>query len=132
MLYKRIALGIVFIWFAVGGSGHFIAPDFFIKIIPPDLPWRMPAVYISGFFELAGALGLIFYRTRRMAGVGLLVLTIVVTPANVYMWRNAALFPMVSETLLAFRLILQIGLLACIWWGSSLTPRNKARSRSVK
>jgi len=115
MPYKKIALAIVVIWFIVGGLGHFIAPEFFLKIIPPSLPFRLEAVYITGFLEILGALGLLYRPTRKWAGVGLILLTIAVTPANIYMWLNPQLFSNVAESLLAGRLILQLGLLALIW-----------------
>ncbi len=118
VLYRRVALCIVFLWFAVGGVGHFVAPAFFLKIVPPGLPWRLAAVYISGFFELTGALALRRMKYRRAAGIGLICLTVAVTPANVYMWLNAELFPTVPEILLSARLILQAFLLWLIWWST--------------
>lgn len=104
--------------FMVGGIGHFIAPEFFLKIVPPELPLRLEAVYVSGFFEVAGALLLLWQRTRRVAGLGLFVLTIAVTPANIYMWRNAHLFPALPSALLAGRLVVQMFLLMMIWWAT--------------
>ncbi|MQR00824.1 hypothetical protein GEV47_09025 [Glaciimonas sp. GS1] len=115
---KKAGLAIIFFWFLIGGIGHFLAPDFFLKIVPPDLPFRIQAVYISGFFELLGAIGLCHNKTRRMAGIGLFVLTIAVTPANVYMWTHPQLFPTIPEILLGLRLILQLALLATIWWAT--------------
>ncbi|MEO7107009.1 MAG: hypothetical protein ABIZ09_11585 [Rhodoferax sp.] len=118
MRYKKIALSIVFLWFLIGGMGHFLAPDFFLKIIPPGLPFRLEAVYISGFFELLGALALTSLRYRRIAGVGLFLLTIAVTPANIYMLMNPKIFSTVPEVLLWLRLVLQIILLWAIWWST--------------
>jgi hypothetical protein len=34
------------------------------------------------------------------------------------MWMNPDLFPDISEPLLAVRLLIQVLLLACIWWSS--------------
>jgi uncharacterized membrane protein len=116
---KTIAIAIVFAWFFIGGLGHFLAADFFLKIVPPALPYRLAAVYISGFFELAGALGLLLPALRKPAGMGLFALTVAVTPANVYMWRHADLFPTVPPVLLAARLVLQVLLLATIWRASA-------------
>ena len=48
---------------------------------------------MSGVFELLGAVGLMARPTRRAAGIGLFVLTILVTPANLYMWRRPSFFP---------------------------------------
>lgn len=118
MRYRTIILSVVFIWFFAGGIGHFVTPDFFLKIVPPHLPMRIQAVYVSGFFELAGALGLLFPLYRRAAGLGLCALTLCVTPANIYMWANAQLFPAIPEILLAWRLVLQAVLLGAIWWAT--------------
>lgn len=120
---RWLALIFVFIWFLVGGIGHFANPGFFLKIVPPQLPLRLEAVYVSGFFELAGALGLLRHRLRRVAGIGLFALTIVMTPANVHMWRHPELFPSIPEPLLLLRLLLQVALLACIWWSAIRRPR---------
>ncbi len=95
---------------------HFIAPEFFLKIIPPGLPLRLEAVYLSGFFELAGALSLLQKRWRWAGGWGLIVLTVTVTPANIYMWTHAHLFPHIPEPLLALRLVVQMLLILTIWW----------------
>lgn len=119
MRYKTVVLALVFVWFAAGALGHFLATDYFVRIIPPEWPQRVLAVYVTGLFELLGALGLLHLKTRRAAGIGLCLLTIAITPANVYMWLNPALFPGISETLLALRLLLQVVLIAAIWWASS-------------
>ena len=118
MLYKKFALSAVFLWFAIGGVAHFVVPDFFLKIIPPSLPLRLQAVYVSGFFELMGALALLRMAYRRAAGIGLICLTIAVTPANVYMWLYPELFPSVPEVLLWMRLVLQVLLLWLIGWAT--------------
>jgi uncharacterized membrane protein len=117
---KKAALAFVFLWFAVGGVAHFVVPEFFLKIIPPNLPLRPAAVYISGFFELLGAAGICHRGLRRAAGIGLCILVIAVTPANVYMWQHAELFPSVPEALLALRLVLQVFLLWLIWWATGI------------
>lgn len=120
---RAVGLAFVFVWFAVGGIGHFAAPDFFLKIVPPGLPLRLEAVYISGFFELLGAAGLLHLKTRKAAGIGLFLLTIAVTPANIYMWLNPQLFPAIPEILLGARLVLQAILLAIIWRATLTDPR---------
>ena len=119
--YKKIALSVAFLWFAVGGIGHFAAPEFFLKIVPPSLPLRAEAVYLSGLLELIGAAALLHTKYRRAAGAGLVCLTIAVTPANVYMWLNPQLFPAIPEILLSMRLLVQVFLLWIIWWSTQPT-----------
>ncbi|MBF3272180.1 hypothetical protein HKW77_24005, partial [Pseudomonas aeruginosa] len=48
------------------------------------------------------------------AACGLFILTLCVTPANLYMWQHPDLFPSFPPTLLAARLALQAFLLGCI------------------
>ena len=115
---RAAALLFVFFWFFAGGLGHFFAADFFADIMPDYLPWHYPAVYISVVFELAGALALLYPPLRRWAGIGLFVLTLVVTPVNVHMWLNPQDFPDVSEAFLSIRLVIQVFLLFCIWWST--------------
>jgi uncharacterized membrane protein len=112
---RRAGLLFVILLFAASGTLHFLVTDLFASIIPPALPLRREAVYISGACEWAGALGLCWPRWRRRAGIGLFALTIAVTPANVYMWLRADLFPQVAPSLLFWRLPLQLALLALIW-----------------
>lgn len=114
---KRIGLAFVFLWFFVGGLAHFAATDMEAKIVPPYIPWPHAVVLISGVFELIGALGLLWVKTRRMAGIGLFMLTIAVTPANIYMLQQAPQFP-VPYWLLWLRLPFQVGLLWLIWWST--------------
>jgi uncharacterized membrane protein len=121
---KIAGMAFVFLWFMGGGVMHFVTPEFFLAIMPPSVPSPEAAVAISGVFEILGALGLLLQRTRRMAGIGLFVLTLAVSPANIYMSLNPELFPDVSELALTLRLVIQVLLLACIWW--STTPGIKS------
>jgi uncharacterized membrane protein len=114
---KRIALVFVFLWFAIGGVAHFAATRLEMSIVPPYIPWPRATVLVSGVFELLGAAGLLLPRTRRLAGWGLFMLTLAVTPANVYMLQRPDLFGMPVWVLVA-RLPLQAALLALILWST--------------
>lgn len=116
-LPKRLGLGFVFLWFAIGGIAHFTATEREMSIVPPALPWPRAIVLATGVFELLGAAGLLLPRWRAAAGVGLFLLTIAVTPANVYMLWHADAFN-VPYWLLVLRLPVQAGLLALIAWSS--------------
>jgi uncharacterized membrane protein len=123
--FKILGMAFVFLWFMGGGVMHFISPEFFLAIMPPSLPYHEAAVAISGVFEIIGAVGLLFQRTRRMAGIGLFVLTLAVSPANIYMSLNPELFPDVSELALTLRLVIQVLLLACIWWSTAADTKGE-------
>ncbi|NKF23685.1 DoxX family protein [Solimonas marina] len=122
---QRAGLAIVFCWFFFGSLGHAFAYRFFVGIVPPYIPWPGAAVIVSGIFEMLGAIGILLPATRRAAGIGLFVLTLCVTPANLYMWQHPERFPQMAPALLGARLIVQILLLACI--ACSTWPRAAKR-----
>lgn len=66
------------------GVDHWLTPARYLAMMPPYLPWHLELVLLTGACELAGALGLLWSRTRRLAG-GLLALYFVcVFPANLH------------------------------------------------
>ena len=126
--WRRFGLSIVFLWFAIGGVFHFSATETEMRIVPPYIPFPRAAVLISGVFEWLGAAGLLFARWRRAAGVGLILLTIAVTPAHVYMLQRPELFDGIPYWALIARLPLQLGLLWLIAWSVGLYPRRPQHS----
>ncbi len=69
------------------GVLHFVNPTPFIRIVPPPLP-AAAMVYLSGVFEIAGGVGILIPRVRRLSGIGLIALYVAVFPANIYMALN--------------------------------------------
>ena len=55
-----------------------------MAIVPPWLPKPVTLVYVSGFAEIVGGLGVLLPLTRRLAAAGLIVLLLAVFPANVH------------------------------------------------
>ena len=117
-LWKKIVLLSLAIFFIYTGIDHFINADFYLSIMPPSLPFHKQAVYISGFFEVAGGLGVLVPRFRKIAGWGLLALLICVYPANIYMAITPEAFPNIPLSLLYFRLALQF---LFFYWAYTLT-----------
>lgn len=123
----RIAgIGCVFVWFLIGGVAHFVFTEIEMRIVPPYIPWPRAAVLVSGVFELLGACGLLWQRTRRAAGIGLFLLTLAVTPCHVYMLQRPELFE-VPYWALVLRLPVQAALLALIAWSTAAVRRDVAR-----
>lgn len=116
----------VFLWFAIGGIGHFVFTETERRIVPPNIPWPRAAVLLSGVFEWLGAAGLLWRPTRRAAGLGLMALTIAVTPSHIYMLHQSDLFD-VPVWLLCLRLPVQVALLALIGWSAAVWPVQARR-----
>lgn len=115
---KITARWFVFAWFFIGGTAHFVYPEPFLRIMPPYIPYHLACVYISGFFELLGAFGLWIKPVRVWAGYGLMLLTAIVTLANVHMFQHPDLFPSIPYWLLIVRFPVQGLLIYLIWWVS--------------
>ncbi|HVF56637.1 MAG TPA: MauE/DoxX family redox-associated membrane protein, partial [Pyrinomonadaceae bacterium] len=93
--------------FALAGLNHFVNADFYLKIMPPYLPWHLFLVYLSGFFEAALGVLLLTRKFTRVAAWGLIALLVAVFPANVHMAINPALYQDIAPAALWLRLPLQ-------------------------
>jgi len=115
--WQRIALWVVVFWFLLDGLAHFAFTDFEARMVPPQIPDAPDVVLIVGAFELLGAFGLLLPWTRRVAGWGLLLLTLAVMPADAWMLHVHDQLQ-IPVWLLWLRLPLQLLLLWLVWWGS--------------
>jgi len=126
---RRIGLGLVFAFFLIGGIAHFAYAAAEISIIPPYVPYPRVVNAFVGVCELLGAAGLLLPFSRRAAGVGLILLAIAVTPANVFMLQHAERYPDVPVWLLVARLPAQLLLLMLIGWSSGVRSKRNAADR---
>ena len=81
MNIKKITIYLMSIFYIHIGIKHFIDPYWFMKIMPPYLPYHLELVYISGFFEIFLGFLIIFPKYRFYASWGLILLLIAVFPA---------------------------------------------------
>ena len=81
---KTISIIIMSLFYIGAGINHFINSDWYVRIVPPSLPFKVAIVYISGVFEVILGSLLIFPKTRFIAGWGLILLLLAVYPANIY------------------------------------------------
>ncbi len=122
----RILLAILFV---VAGALHFVIPEFYLKIMPPYLPFHLELIYISGFFQILGGIGILIPRVRTLAGYGLILLLTLVFPANVYMLFNNV--EQEGWTLFSFLLVLRLPLqLIFMWWVRWCTKGIQTQARS--
>lgn len=110
----RVLLAVLMV---TAGVLHFVSSDPFVRIVPSFLPAPLMLVYISGFFEILGGIGLLIPRTRRAAAWGLIALLIAVFPANINMAVNQLpLGEMVHPIGNWVRLPFQLVLIAWAYW----------------
>lgn len=98
--------------FVLAGVMHFVRAESYMGMVPDYLPAHRALVLLSGAAEVAGGLGLLVPRIRAAASWGLVVLLVVVFPANLDMALNPERHS-IPEWMLWARLPLQGAL---IWW----------------
>ncbi len=116
--WKKLVLFGLAAFFINVGVDHFVNPEFYLSIMPPAFPLHLEAVYISGFFEVLGVVGVLIPRLRKIAGWGLVALLVAVYPANIYMAITPEAFPEASVALLYVRLVFQF---LFFYWAFSVT-----------
>ncbi len=120
-IVKTVLKWIFGIAFIFAGANHFINPDFYLKIMPPYLPWHLFLIYLSGIFEMVFGIMLLVPKTQRLAAWGLLLLLIAVFPANIYMAMNPDKFPDIKPIFLYLRILIQFVLIAWAFWFTKKT-----------
>jgi uncharacterized membrane protein len=88
----RRSFGPVFIF---AGLMHFVIPGAYESIVPDYLPAHRRLVYASGVAEIAGGVGVLHKRTRRVGSWWSIATLIAVFPANVHMALHPDRFPMI-------------------------------------
>jgi uncharacterized membrane protein len=72
-------------FFVFAGVMHFLIPRQYEAIVPDPLPAKRAIVYASGVAEIAGGVGVMHPRTRRLASLWSIATLVAVFPANVHM-----------------------------------------------
>lgn len=100
------------------GITHFTHTEQFVRIVPPQLPNPMALVYISGFFEIIGGIGLLIPLVSVLAAWGIIALFIAVFPANINQAIHSISIDGIPDhpLLYWFRLPFQIPLIVWAWW----------------
>lgn len=119
------------VFFALAGFNHFFNTAFYLKIMPPFLPWHLLLVYLSGVIEIVLGVLLLIPKLTRAAAWGLIALLIAIFPVNINMALNQQLYPEYSVTALWIRLPLQFVLIAWAYWYTLPVDRGLKDSEAV-
>ena len=77
----KVGLSLFFIFTAIG---HFIKSEEMAIMLPPAVPYRVELIYLTGIFELLGAIGVWIPRLTRLTGLLLIIMLIGILPSNIY------------------------------------------------
>ena len=124
--WREAGRGALVIMFLFTDTSHFTSMKYdFAAMIPDPMPDGLWVIYLTGVFEIAGAIGLLLPQTRRLAGICLVLLLTAMFSANV----NAALneIPLGGQdpTPLWLRTPMQLLYIGMVWWTSVKAPANE-------
>ena len=120
MTIKLISIYLMSFFYIYVGIKHFTNPQWFMKIMPPYLPYHLQLVYLSGFFEILLGLMLLFENLRFIAGWGIILLLIAVFPANIYLAQTNGQAMNISATLAWSRLPFQLVFIGLAYWHTKI------------
>ena len=113
----RWALSLMLLFTASAHFAPMVRPDI-VAMVPPSLPDPELLVTITGVLEIAAAAGIQLPATRRIAGLCLIVLLVLLFPANVSAAARHVPLGGRPATPLALRLPMQVLFIAVAWWTS--------------
>ena len=86
--FKLLTIYFMSISYTYVGVRHFIDPDFFLAIMPNYLTFHLEFVYLSGIAEVVLGLMLLSKKTRKTGAIGIIVLLMLVFPANIHLVQS--------------------------------------------
>ncbi|MBP5975428.1 DoxX family protein [Brasilonema sp. CT11] len=127
---KELLRVILAVSIIIVGVTHFTSGDQYVRIVPPQLPYPLGLVYLSGFYEILGGIGLLVPPVSQATAWGLIALFIAVYPANINMAVNHIPIDNVpnSPWLQAIRLPFQAVFIAWAWWYTQPSDFDKQAS----
>jgi uncharacterized membrane protein len=131
--WREAGLIAVVIMFLFTGSTHFSAMKHdYAAMLPSPLSGNLGIIYLTGVLEIAGALGLLVPRTRRLAGICLVLYLLAVFPGNVYAAVNEVPFRGEPPTPLWLRTPIQLFFIGMVWWTAVRRPLERAEAPRVE
>ncbi len=131
--WREAGLIAVVILFLFTGSTHFSAMKHdYAAMLPSPLSGNLGIIYLTGVLEIAGALGLLVPRTRRLAGICLVLYLLAVFPGNVYAAVNEVPFRGEPPTPLWLRTPIQLFFIGMVWWTAVRRPLERAEAPRVE
>ena len=127
--WREAGLIAVVIMFVFTGATHFTGMKHdYAAMLPGPLSGNLGIIYLSGVLEIAGALGLLVPRTRRLAGICLALYLVAVFPGNVYAAVNEVPFRGEPPTPLWLRTPIQLLFIGMVLWTSVRKPLERVEA----
>ena len=108
------------------GIRHFTDPQYFLDIVPPQLPSKLFLVYFTGLIEVVGGVAILAPKTRKVGAYLLIFLLVSVFPANIYLYISETPQNLlgISKMDALIRMPFQIPLILLAFWHSKENHPN--------
>ena len=118
--YKILTIFVMGVMYVFIGIKHFTDPQYFLDIVPPQLPFKLFLVYLTGLIEVVGGAAILAPKTRKVGAYLLIFLLVSVFPANIYLYASETPQSLlgISETDALIRMPFQIPLILLAYWHS--------------
>ena len=118
--YKLFTILVMSFMYVFIGIRHFTDPQYFLDIVPPQLPFKLFLVYVTGLIEIIGGAAILSSKTRRIGALLLIFLLVIVFPANIYLYVSETPQNLlgITKTDALIRMPFQIPLIILAYWHS--------------
>ena len=118
--YKTLTIFVMGVMYVFIGIKHFTDPQYFLEIVPPQLPFKLFLVYFTGLIEVVSGAAILAPKTRKAGAYLLIFLLVSVFPANIYLYVSETPQSLlgISETDALIRMPFQIPLILLAYWHS--------------
>ena len=118
--FKPFTIYVMSIMYIFIGIRHFTDPQYFLDIVPPQLPSKLFLVYFTGLIEVVGGAAILSPKSRKEGAYLLIFLLISVFPANIYLYLSETPQNLlgISKTDALIRMPFQIPLILLAFWHS--------------
>ena len=124
--YKLTTIYIMSFMYVLIGIRHFADPQYFLDIVPPQLPSKLFLVYFTGLIEVVGGAAILAPKTRKVGAYLLIFLLVSVFPANIYLYISETPQNLlgISKMDALIRMPFQIPLILLAFWHSKENHPN--------
>ena len=118
--YKLLTIYVMSFMYVFIGIRHFTNPQYFLDIVPPQLPFKLFLVYLTGLIEIVGGAAILLPKTRKTGAYLLIFLLVSVFPANIYLYVSETPQSLlgISKMDTLIRMPFQIPLILLAFWHS--------------
>ena len=118
--YKLLTIYVMSFMYIFIGIRHFTDPQYFLHIVPPQLPFKLFLVYLTGVIEVVGGAAILSPKSRKVGAYLLIFLLVSVFPANIYLYVSETPQSLigVSKMDALIRMPFQIPLILLAFWHS--------------